>query len=70
MNGQEAVAIPSAVGENYEPQAKKQRSVEISDANGYMSIRPFMPSKSAELGRQCLNVHGGRGGGEKCKLHN
>ena len=51
MNGQEAVivTIPSAVGENYEPQSKRQK-VE-SDEETRMHFQTLIPSKDTDLGK-------------------
>ena len=50
MNGQEAVvAIPSAMGENYEPQLKRQK-VE-SDEETQLLFPTLIPSKDTDLGK-------------------
>lgn len=56
MNGQEAVivTIPSAVGENYEPQSKRQK-VE-SDEETRMHFQTLIPSKDTDLAAG-ENVH-------------
>lgn len=49
MNGQEAVATAIAMGENFEPQSKRQKME--SDGEGHMNFETLMPSKTTEIGK-------------------
>ena len=52
MNGQEAVVIPTVVGENFEPQAKRQK-VEGNGEEQIVNFQTLMSPKSIELGKLC-----------------